>query len=292
MGFEKIYITNAGAILAAKTLESKVISFTKFALGKGDAPEDVRTATELTSKVIDLDITSITRDTETQVTARCLFRNTDASESFYFKELGLYAKDPDTQEEILFAYGNAGDKAEYITNSISQKIEKYIELAITVDDAENVTITVDPTTVYVTEAQFEEVANTLRLKVESFIEDGQKKLDELLENATPRNLTKTIQAEEWQEYQDSDKTKYKYEVTDEKVTENHLVQCFLDEDEQEKITGRASTKSEKGKYTLILTEKPEEAITMNIVISLTTATATIRARKKVAVNKATGGTTK
>ncbi len=290
MGFEKIYITNAGAILAAKTLESKVISFTKFAIGEGESPEDVRTATDLTSKIIDLDITSITRDTETQVTARCLFRNTDASKSFYFKELGLYAQDPDTQEEILFAYGNAGEKAEYITNSISQKVEKYIELAITVDDAENVEITVDPTTVYVTEAQFEDVANTLRLKVESFIEDGKKQLAELLKTATPRNIkNKVIQVEDWQEYQDGEKTKYKYEIIDEAVTEDHLVQCFLNEDEQQKITGNTSTKSEKGKYTLIVTEKPEQAVTMDIVIIKTTATAVVKTKKKVTLNKKTGG---
>ena len=270
MSFEKVYITDAGAVLAAKTLESKVFSFTKFAIGEGEAPEDIRKATDLTQKIMDLDITSITRDAETQVTPRCLFRNTDAPKSFYLKEIGLFARDPDTQEEVLFAYGNAGDKAEYITNSISQKIEKYIELIVTVDDADNVTITVDPTTVYVTEAQFQEVANTLRIKVEGFIADAQKQVDELIKTATPRNLKgKTIQPEEWQEYQDNDKTKYKYEIVDEAVTDNHLVQVFLDEDEQEKITGRTSTKSEKGKYTLIVTEKPEEAVTMDIVITKT-----------------------
>lgn len=104
----------------------------------------------------------------------------------------------------------------------------------------------------------DKLSGDVATKLENEIED--------LQTYESRRVTKTIQAEEWQEYQDNDKTKYKYEVVDEAVTENHLVQCFLDEDEQEKVTGRASTKSEKGKYTLILTEKPEEAITMDIAI--------------------------
>ena len=99
-----------------------------------------------------------------------------------------------------------------------------------------------------------------------FQRNGSENEIEDLQTYESRRVTKTIQAEEWQEYQDNDKTKYKYEVVDEAVTENHLIQCFLDEDEQEKVTGRASTKSEKGKYTLILTEKPEESITMDIAI--------------------------
>ena len=97
------------------------------------------------------------------------------------------------------------------------------------------------------------------------INKNTQNIDELKKTSTPRHLTKTIQVEDWKKNGE----RFEYEIIDEKVTEEHLVQCFLAVEEQEKITGRASTKSENGKYTLIFTEKPEEAITMDIVITRT-----------------------
>lgn len=66
----------------------------------------------------------------------------------------MYAIDPDTQEEILFAYVNYGEEAEYINNSITEKKELYYDLIITVDNAESVNIIIDSNTVYVTEKEF------------------------------------------------------------------------------------------------------------------------------------------
>ena len=154
------YITTQGAILAAKTLESKTLEFSKFAIGDGELVDTSATAikslTSLANLVLNFDITKISRDTDTQVTVRGLFQNTDAESSFYLRELGLYAIDPDTEQEILFAYINYGDEAEYINNSIAAKKEHYFDMVITVDNADNVTITTDPTTVYVTEKDLNE----------------------------------------------------------------------------------------------------------------------------------------
>ncbi len=156
------YITTQGAILAAKTLEAKKLQFSKFSIGDGqlvDSSADaIKALTGLVNFVLNFDITKISRETDTQVTVRGLFQNTDAQASFYLRELGLYAIDPDTNEEILFAYINYGDEAEYINNSITAKKEHYFDMIITVDNADNVTITTDPTTIYVTEKDF----NTLK----------------------------------------------------------------------------------------------------------------------------------
>lgn len=155
------YITTEGAILAAKTLESKTLKFSKFTIGDGELTDTsastIKALTGLVNSVLNFDITKISRDTDTQVTVRGLFQNTDAESSFYLRELGLYAIDPDTSEEILFAYINYGDEAEYINNSISAKKEHYFDMVITVDNADNVTITTDPTTVYITEKDLNEL---------------------------------------------------------------------------------------------------------------------------------------
>lgn len=161
MATEVTYITTQGAILAAKTLEAKTLKFSKFAIGDGElldtSASAIKALTGLSNFVLNFDITKISRDTDTQVTVRGLFQNTDADASFYLRELGLYAIDPDTNEEILFAYINYGDKAEYINNSISAKKEHYFDMVITVDNADNVSITTDPTTVYITEKDLSEL---------------------------------------------------------------------------------------------------------------------------------------
>lgn len=155
------YITTEGAILAAKTLEAKTLKFSKFVIGDGTLMDTsasaIKALTNLASSVLNFDITKISRDTDTQVTVRGLFQNTDAEHSFYLRELGLYAIDPDTNQEILFAYINYGDEAEYINNSIAAKKEHYFDMVITVDNADNVTITTDPTTVYITEKDLSEL---------------------------------------------------------------------------------------------------------------------------------------
>lgn len=165
MAYGITYITTQGAILAAKTLQSKTLEFSHFSIGSGSIAnpnvETIKALTELVNAELDFDITKVSRETDTQVTVRGLFKNTDAEEGFWLKELGLYAIDPDTNNEVLFAYINYGEEAEYINNSITEKKEHYYDMIITVDNANNVTITVDPSTVYVNEQELNEKAAEL-----------------------------------------------------------------------------------------------------------------------------------
>ncbi len=165
MAYGTTYITTQGAILAAKTLQSKTLSFSHFSIGSGNiadsSVETIKALTGLVNPELNFDITKINRETDTQVTVRGLFKNTDAEEGFWLKELGLYAIDPDTNQQVLFAYINYGEEAEYINNSITEKKEHYYDMIITVDNANNVTITVDPSTVYVNEQELNEKAAEL-----------------------------------------------------------------------------------------------------------------------------------
>lgn len=166
MAYGITYITTQGAILAAKTLQSKTLEFSRFKIGSGSLQEgsvaEIKALTDLVNEEMEFAITKISRESATQVTVRGLFKNTDAEEGFWLRELGLYAIDPDTEDEILFAYINYDSEAEYINNSISEKKEHYYDMIITVDNANNVTITVDPSTVYVTEEDLLEKAEELQ----------------------------------------------------------------------------------------------------------------------------------
>ena len=159
-GFDNVYITTAGAELAVKTLEGKELAFSVAQLGSGTISDSSVTAikarTALANKVMEVDITKVSQTSDTQATISFLVKNTDADSAFYFRELGIFAVDPDTKDEVLFAYAYAGDSVEYINNSVSEIVEKTINVVVTVDNAEEVTITLDDTQTYVTETELQE----------------------------------------------------------------------------------------------------------------------------------------
>ncbi len=160
MAFGTMYLTSAGASLAAKTLESKNIEITKFSVGSGtlsdSSVETIKDLTNLINFIQSFEITKIEKSTDTQVTVKGLFQNSEIVTDFYLKELGLYAKDTETEEEILFAYMNYGDEAEHINTPDTLKQEIYFETLISIGNADNVIITTEKTSIYVTEKDLEE----------------------------------------------------------------------------------------------------------------------------------------
>ena len=159
MGFEKVYITKQGALLAAKTLQGKKIEFDHAEVGSGNLSGNAVDKTALTTKVLECPIQKVEITENTQAKVSFIFKNTDANNGFYFREIGLFAIDPDTKAKVLYAYTNAGTTAEYINNSIAEKIEKHISINVIVDNAQNVNITLDENQIYVTEKEMEEAIN-------------------------------------------------------------------------------------------------------------------------------------
>lgn len=157
MGFEKVYITKKGSLLAAKTLQGKQIVFDHAEVGSGTLSGDARDKTSLTKKVLECPIGNIKITGETQATISFAFNNENIASAFYFREIGLFAIDPDTEEKVLYAYSNAGETAEYINNSMTELIEKNINIVTLVDNASNINITLDPNQIYVTEKEAKEM---------------------------------------------------------------------------------------------------------------------------------------
>ncbi len=162
MGFEKVYITKQGALLAAKTLQGKELKFDHAEIGSGNLSGNAVDKTSLTTKVLECDISKVEITDNTQACVSFIFKNTDANNAFYFREIGLFAIDPDTKAKVLYAYANAGTTAEYINNSIAEKIEKHIKINVVVDNSSNVTITLSPSEIYVTEKELEDAITEAR----------------------------------------------------------------------------------------------------------------------------------
>lgn len=161
MSFERMYITNQGTLLSAKTLQGKKIEFDHVEIGSGLMSGQEVERENLVKKEIECEINNVKIVNAKQVQISFLFTNKEINNAFYFREIGLFAIDPDTSEKVLYAYANAEENAEYISNSSTNIIEKYININTIIDNAENVTINIDPTQSYISRAEFNEVIDTI-----------------------------------------------------------------------------------------------------------------------------------
>ena len=138
--FGQLTITNAGLALLAKAQTGTAVQFTRLAIGDGELGEtDPATLVALINRLQWVTISSITRD-GTDVTSVGAFDNQGVEEAFYFRELGLFAQDPEAGE-ILYAYGNAGETADEIPAEGSQIIERTV--SVTTVLSTEITLTVE-----------------------------------------------------------------------------------------------------------------------------------------------------
>lgn len=138
-------LTNAAQELISKVLSGKTLNFTRMAIGDGFSYDTTaaKNYTALVNEVLSIDITKKETLSASNVKITSAFKNTDAQKEFYYREVGLYAQDPDTGLEILYAYGNRNDAAEFITPSGSNVVTKQLAFIISVGDSAKVTFNVN-----------------------------------------------------------------------------------------------------------------------------------------------------
>lgn len=143
-GFDVNAITDAGSLLIAKVMASKgSITFTRIVMGDGYMPSSQvpEHMTAVVSPKATMDITKceVTGNGAAVVGGR--YDNSEQSQEFEWRELGLYAKDPDLGE-ILYSYGNTGKSAETIpAGGGATAIEKLIDVVTYVGN--DVTVTAE-----------------------------------------------------------------------------------------------------------------------------------------------------
>lgn len=72
-----------------------------------------------------------TRSGDGRWNVTAIFNNGDIAQDFWWREWGVYATDPDTGQEVLVAYANAGDTADYIHAWTGGDDSSYVEEQIT-----------------------------------------------------------------------------------------------------------------------------------------------------------------
>lgn len=146
MSFKAPVFTNKGKQLYASCLAGKnEIIFTNIKLGDGElmaqAIADLEDLVNPIKTIVLNDKKLIGND---QVLIRAVFKNIDISSGFYWREVGLYAQDPenpqDRSKDILFCYQNAGDTAEYIPSASSGLIDKILSMSLVVSDVNSVNV--------------------------------------------------------------------------------------------------------------------------------------------------------
>lgn len=158
-------ITTKGLNIIAQLVAGSTLEFTRIAIGDGAMPSDKTplTVTDLSNKLFDVDISNVTHNGNGSATVTGIFSNADKETGFFYRELGLFAKDPKTQAEVLYCYGNAGADAEWISPSgASSVIEKEVKIVTLVGNAETVTASIK-SGIYATK---EELENAVQQKAD------------------------------------------------------------------------------------------------------------------------------
>lgn len=166
--FGGIYFTNKGRSLQAKALTGADLNFTRIAVGDGSlSGQAVEDLSALIHEVKTLEINKLRTGQSGKVTIGGILSNQDITSGFYWRELGLFAQDPDLGE-ILYCYGNAGNLAEYIPSpSGSDILEKQIDIVAIVGNAANVSAIIDSSLVYASASDLADSLNEAKSYTDS-----------------------------------------------------------------------------------------------------------------------------
>lgn len=138
-------LTIAGRNLIAKSINGKGLKLVRVVMGSGKLPEgtNVKDMTAVIEKKLELPITYFSEDGTGTAKMFAQLNNAQLEHGFFATELGLYAVDPDTEEEVLYAYRNTGDYSEYIPAGVTGEVIN-LEYGVTtvVDNAENITVNI------------------------------------------------------------------------------------------------------------------------------------------------------
>ena len=147
--FPKLVLTSAGIALQTKVQGGATLELTNIQMGSGQLNgQPIGPLTALISSNTTVPIQSGQAIGQNTYQVEGFFTNADLSAGFWWREIGIFANDPDNGE-ILYAYANAGDAGDYIPTVTDQRIEKYIYFSMTLANATTVTVTIPQTDTYV-----------------------------------------------------------------------------------------------------------------------------------------------
>ena len=160
MAFTRLKLTTFGQTIEAKRHQGKGIHFTRVAIGDGLLGNgSMINRTELVSERHSMLIDGIlTTDDAKQSAVVVTLDNSQFEEGFPYRELALMAQDPDTQEEGVYLYDNAGQECEYLdTQDGGVVIYERLKLLIRVEQTEQITFVASGNPLYLSAEDVQEM---------------------------------------------------------------------------------------------------------------------------------------
>lgn len=151
-------LTYAGLNLLAYCQTGKELHFTRVVIGDGkvDASQNLRQLTGLVSPKLTLPIKSVKVTGTGTTVMETELKNQNLVTGFFAREVGIFATGSDGKE-ILYAVRNTGDDSEYIPAGGGSEIWDLIYDVVTVvDQADNITATINGDIAYITRVDFKE----------------------------------------------------------------------------------------------------------------------------------------
>lgn len=160
--YKKAVLTQKAIELLTKTVAGNKLEFTRMAVGDGQYKEDVdlKNIRYLNNERQSTPITSVTATSDKVARVRGVVTNESLKQSYYLKEVGLFAKDPD-KGEILYAYAQAEIADLMPAHADRLPCSKTIDILTVVNDTENIIVNYNPADI-VSRADLEEMLKDIR----------------------------------------------------------------------------------------------------------------------------------
>ena len=152
-------LTANGYELLGKAIAGKELRFTRIMLGdaNGETPDEETqyNMNALIHPQFEAAITQVQHTGGGTMAVRCRVTNVEVEDGFRIAEVGLFALDPDTGEELMYCYRNSGIASDWMPSGDGSVLWDLVFTVITViDKATNITAVIDGGLVYVTQTEF------------------------------------------------------------------------------------------------------------------------------------------
>ena len=156
--FPGLILTADGRNLQAKAQIGQPLQFLRVALGDGTDPDNPESLSTLVNERQSLSIQSFELLGDGTSKLRAIMTNQGVDVGFFVREIGVFARDPDTQQERLYSYSNSAEQSDFLpAEGGATLVEQIFDLVTVIGNAQNVTAVIDDYITIATKADIEEI---------------------------------------------------------------------------------------------------------------------------------------